>query len=164
MGERQKCEHSGLQFCHYPIQQTTCSYASGRHKYSIKFYTFVWLLSILSFVMQHNIARSLHLLDNYGILCSQVRCCLGFLRHLFKTVLPHVITVGRIPLVVGNFFCCGCAVCMRNAVRRIPQIDNDPVIHTFPCWSVACLLYQQGRVLHTVASAQMMGRADQAEG
>ena len=58
----------------------------------------------------------LHLLDNYGILCSQVRCCLCILHHLLKIVLPRAIIVGRIPLVVGKLFCCGCAVCVRNAV------------------------------------------------
>ena len=68
------------------------------------------------------------------------------------------------PGCLVSFFRCGCVVCMRNAVRRIPQIDNDPVIHTFPCWSVVCLLYQRGRVLHTIAFARVMGEADQAEG
>ena len=68
------------------------------------------------------------------------------------------------PWFVGKLFRCGCAVCARNAVWRIPQIDNDPVIHTFPRWSAAYLPYQWGRVLHTVASARVMGGDDRAEG
>jgi hypothetical protein len=47
---------------------------------------------------------------------------------------------------------------------RIPQIDNDPVIHTFLCCSMVCLLYQRGWFLHTVAFARVMGGAGKAEG
>lgn len=46
---------------------------------------------------------------------------------------------------------------MRNAARRQPQIDDDPIIHTFPRRSTACLPYQQGRVLDTVVSARLVG-------
>ena len=31
-------------------------------------------------------------------------------------------------------------VCVRNAARCIPQIDDDSVIHTFPYWLAAHLL------------------------
>jgi len=78
--------------------------------YSFEFYTFVEVLSIHSPTRWRNMSKYLHLLDNYGILCSRVRCCIYNLRHLFKVVLPRAITVGRIPLVVGKLCCCGCAV------------------------------------------------------
>ena len=68
------------------------------------------------------------------------------------------------PGCFGKIFRYGCVVCMRNAARRIPQIDDDPVIHTFPCWLAACLPYRRGRVLHTVAFARVMSSAEQAKG
>src|SRR6476469_1493776 len=67
------------------------------------------------------------------------------------------------PLVVGKLFRCGCAVCACNAFWRIPQIDNDPVIHTSPCWSAACLPCQRGRFLHTVAFTGVKGGVGRAE-
>ena len=69
------------------------------------------------------------------------------------------------PLVVlVSFFRCGCVICVRNAARRIPQIDDDPVIHTFPYWLVAYLPEQRGRFLHTVAIARVIGWAGRAKG
>ena len=68
------------------------------------------------------------------------------------------------PLVVGKLFRCGCAVCACNAVWRIPQIDNDPVIHTLPRLIGGLLAFSAGPgfAYHYICLGN--GWADQAKG
>src|SRR4051812_48706244 len=97
--------------------------------------------------MKWHIAEYLHPLDNYDILCLQVRCCLCILRCLFKIVLPRAIKVGCIPQVIfgelvfaaAAWFACAMQL---GAYLRLTMILSST--HFFAGWRLLGLSAKPG--------------------